>query len=354
MKRTWNIMKYLIIFGANLLMLFFLHAYFNLIILIFMLILPAVSVIAAKYATERLEVSFSGVKEDIGIENPFLIRIVVDNPAWFPLLNVNIKLQVGNLFMQQSDIHVLNVPAYAKKKQETQYMLKSDYIGILQVEVQQIQVMDWLGFAMFHKVCTAKRELVLLPEDCLQVEPDMTAVSVGMTEVEESRQKGNDFSEVQDVREYQPGDKLQNIHWKLSAKKDILMVKDRVSMSSSRLVVVVELYQDETMILNRIVTAAYGVAKTLLDSQIPYEIRWWSVRMQDMKCCVIENVNMLRSWIEELYYEEPYVQMDYARTVMQGTAQEVTRYMVVGCANADAGDIAFVYGDDVAGYIYSD
>ena len=108
------------------------------------------------------------------------------------------------------------------------------------------------------------------------------------------------------------------------------------------------------MILNRIVTAAYGVAKTLLDSQIPYEIRWWSVRMQDMKRCVIENENMLRSWIEEMYYEEPYVQMDYARTVMQGTAQEITRYMVVGCANADAGDIAFVYGDDVAGYIYSD
>lgn len=47
----------------------------------------------------------------------------------------------------------------------------------------------------------------------------MTAVSQGMNEAEESRKKGHDFSEVVDVREYQPGDKLQNIHWKLSAKK---------------------------------------------------------------------------------------------------------------------------------------
>ena len=41
----------------------------------------------------------------------------------------------------------------------------------------------------------------------------------------ESKKKGYDFSEVTGIREYIPGDKLQNIHWKLSAKKDILMVR---------------------------------------------------------------------------------------------------------------------------------
>ena len=74
--------------------------------------------------------------------------------------------------------------------------------------------------------------------------------------------------------------------------------------------------------------------------------------MQDIQCCVIENEDMLRAWIEALYYEDAYRQMDYARTVMQGMSQEIARYMVIGCATADAGDIAFTYGADVAGYIY--
>lgn len=40
------------------------------------------------------------------------------------------------------------------------------------------------------------------------------------------RKKGNDRSEVFDIREYQPGDDVRSIHWKLSGKMDQILVKE--------------------------------------------------------------------------------------------------------------------------------
>ena len=57
---------------------------------------------------------------------------------------------------------------------------------------------------------------------------------MGMSESEESQAKGNDFAEITDVREYRPGDRIKDIHWKLSAKKETLMVKERTSVAQSQ------------------------------------------------------------------------------------------------------------------------
>lgn len=42
----------------------------------------------------------------------------------------------------------------------------------------------------------------------------------------DSWKKGNDAAEVFDIREYQPGDDVRSIHWKLSSKLDRLLIKE--------------------------------------------------------------------------------------------------------------------------------
>jgi hypothetical protein len=79
----------------------------------------------------------------------------------------------------------------------------------------------------------------VLPKVTGGKQPDAETVSVGMTEVEESAKKGNDFSEVTDIREYQPGDRIRDIHWKISARMEEWMVKVRTQMAGMELSVVV-------------------------------------------------------------------------------------------------------------------
>ena len=48
----------------------------------------------------------------------------------------------------------------------------------------------------------------------------------GEAEVYDDKTGGAAVSEVFQIRSFQPGDKIQNIHWKLSAKEDELMVRE--------------------------------------------------------------------------------------------------------------------------------
>ncbi len=351
MRQAWNIIKYLMVYIINLLMLAFLHGYFNLMIAVLLLVMPLVSISVAAYALRRMSVHFSGARENMHIDSPFFIQVVLDNPTLIPLINVNLKLSVENQFFKLNGVHTLNIPAYARQDNAIIYPLQSDYLGILTIEVKELQVTDWLGFVTLHKKMQGKKEIVLLPSDCLTIEPELSALQNGMTEVEESKNKGTDFSEVQDVREYRPGDKLQNIHWKLSAKKDEWMVKERVSLSSSQLIVFVELFQDESMILNRILTAAYGMGLFLIEQRIPFSFHWWSVKDGDMKTMYIDTVPELEHWMEIVYYENFYDDAGMGYMMLKRLLQEDTKFLVIGCAASLDGDVLLQYGSDVKGCI---
>jgi hypothetical protein len=55
---------------------------------------------------------------------------------------------------------------------------------------------------------------------------DEFSVSVSEEAVHERNAKGNDTSEIFEIRNYRSGDRPQQIHWKLSAKEQELMVKE--------------------------------------------------------------------------------------------------------------------------------
>ena len=42
----------------------------------------------------------------------------------------------------------------------------------------------------------------------------------------EKDRKGEDASEIYDVREYRAGDRMQKVHWKLSAREDTIYIKE--------------------------------------------------------------------------------------------------------------------------------
>ena len=89
-----------------------------------------------------------------------------------------------------------------------------------------VQVHDMLGlFSMtakpFAEICT-----VAYPR-YVRVHTELSNATVGATRNDGVMQnrKGNDASEMFDIREYVPGDDIRTIHWKLSGKTDDLIVR---------------------------------------------------------------------------------------------------------------------------------
>ena len=247
--------------------------------------------------------------------------------------------------------HRLSVPSYVRAANVVSYEISESFVGVLTVSVKRIYVTDWLGFIRIKKTSDAVKEIEVFPGGEIEVEPDMTTLAGGMSEAEETRHKGNDFSEVVDIREYQPGDKLQNIHWKLSAGRDELMVKERESMSSDLIIICVELSDDEKHVLNDILKAAYGLGKYLLLAGVPFSMYYWSVNRDDMIETVIENNGDMHEWMEGVFYEIPYPEYRLGFDMMQKLLDSDRKIFTVTAADDIDGEQVFTYGDCVKGYI---
>ena len=60
MKYAWHVFKYILVFVINLLILLFVHSYFNFIVMILMIVLPVVSIVCAFVLSRHLTVKFGG------------------------------------------------------------------------------------------------------------------------------------------------------------------------------------------------------------------------------------------------------------------------------------------------------
>lgn len=137
------------------------------------------------------------------------------------------RLRVTNTLNGQIREKTLQLPLYAKEEREIALKIKSPGSGTLVLSAEDAQVRDLLGLLRrsvplaLHQAIDIRREAV----------PDESAPRSGQKENTENGAylnilPGHDLSEVYAYREFQPADALRQINWKLSAKKDRLIVKE--------------------------------------------------------------------------------------------------------------------------------
>ena len=111
-----------------------------------------------------------------------------------------------------------------------------------------------------------------MPQETGEASEQKSGFQMGMSELEESQAKGNDFAEITDVRE--------DIHWKLSAKKETLMVKERTSVAQSQVVLVLDLSGQRDTV-EEVLGLAYGLSKLFLKEYTPVRLLVWDALEYD-------------------------------------------------------------------------
>ena len=96
MKYAWHVFKYILVFVINLLILLFVHSYFNFIVMILMIVLPVVSIVCAFVLSRHLTVKFSGGEQNLTVDSPFLVSVVLDNSSIIPNMNTEIETSMEN------------------------------------------------------------------------------------------------------------------------------------------------------------------------------------------------------------------------------------------------------------------
>ena len=103
--------------------------------------------------------------------------------------------------------------------------LASDHCGGMTVTAESVRVCDYLGLFAFPVRCREKKTILIRPTPVkMELEENLLRQIAGS----HRPKSGGGYAENHELRDYRPGDSLNRIHWKLSAKTDGLILREAV------------------------------------------------------------------------------------------------------------------------------
>lgn len=196
------------------------------------------------------------------------------------------------------------------KPLELEFGMTAVYAGCGTITVPPLRVSDYLG--LFHR--TEKQPPRMLKVGVIPEIPSLSGAGVllhsvsdaVMTQDEEEEESAAAFSSVSMPgyvhREYVPGDNLRRINWKLSAKRNRLMVRMDEAAATVRPTLILDLRMEQTpealKLRETLMEGALGLLMLLVQQGIPCSLRFASDGC--WKSLVPENEEAVRQAAVEL------------------------------------------------------
>lgn len=190
------------------------------------------------------------------------------------------------------------------------FQLTLSQAGNYEISLKKVRVYDPAGIFYLSKRSRERANVQVLPE--------ISSVNIRLTEAVrnfvgdadcyDTLRSGDDASETFKLREFQDGDKLKNIHWKLSAKENKLIVKENSLPKACSTVLLLEGNKEKKKATDAYLQVAASLSFSLMDKECPHYVAWISIRYGEIKRIRIDD--------EESFYEFlMYLLQDFDRNM---------------------------------------
>lgn len=279
---------------------------FSLILLIIFVTLPVVMFVTTLITKHLIKAEFAVQNQTTPKNTSFPVQLCITNKSIFPIGKAEAHIEYYNIFNNQINEFELLFPVQAQNTQRITFQLSSRYCGILKIRSAYIDIYDPLRIFRFRTGKKIQTEIAVMPE----IHEVNGAVSYANRESEESsvfseNTAGDDPSEIFDLRDYINGDKLNRIHWKLSSKKDELIVKE-YSMPVDvpcMLFLNLKCYEDSEYTLpvfDTLVETLISVSQFLIENERIHTVVYYNAAIRDFSEINITSPEMLASVVRSL------------------------------------------------------
>lgn len=163
------------------------------------------------------------------------------------------------------------------KKSEYEIPVSKEQCGEIIVRCREAYVYDLLGLFKVPITTFGEMTTVIYPQK-VQMHVEMSKDIYGRPREEGQIQnrRGNDPSEMFDIREYVPGDDIRAVHWKLSSKTDTLILREASDPSHYNLVVLIDLGLEQenepvpSASLNAAIAYGSGIMEKLVKQRVAF------------------------------------------------------------------------------------
>ena len=220
-----NISIYLALLLGTFIFNIFYYGWFSWFLLLIILVLPVVSLVAS--LPFMIITALKGIvvfsKDKIKIGEDFYLGVCGKRKtiAFVPRIKINIK--VKNKFAKTSKKVKVCYGGSLKKPYYEKHNSFSRHCGMIEADAKFCKIYDLLGIFFIPVKINCHLNCCVLPHS---KKPEKFSDKEIFTVIGYKPKLGGGYSESYDLRPYQSGDKLKNIHWKLSSKLNDIIVRE--------------------------------------------------------------------------------------------------------------------------------
>lgn len=219
-----NIVIYLLLLISAFVFNIFYYGWFSWFLLVLTAAIPLVSLLVSLpfMITSAVNGVFVFTHDCLNIGDDFYVGVTgkKGRAVFYP--HIKIKLNIKNDFCNLSEKRRIMYSGTLKKPFYRKYNRLSKHCGCVNITAKYAKIYDMTGIFFIPIRLNANINCDILPKTKKpSVLPDSSKISIlGY------KPKNGGFSDYYELRQYQSGDSLKNIHWKLSSKYDDLIVRE--------------------------------------------------------------------------------------------------------------------------------
>lgn len=221
--------------------------------------------------------------------NNISVWICVDNDSKLTCTRSKYRLSYYNVFEKRKKKIWLKGKSVFPDENRFEIRLKPDEAGSYVFSLDKMKIYDITGLFSISKKRfePASQSIKVLPDihEVVTVLTEPLKNFFGDADVYDNERAGYDSSEIFKIRPFQDGDKIQSIHWKLSAKTDVLMVKESSLPKACPVVLFLEYAAGRKTKhgnLNAYLSVIASVSFSMMDAGCPHFVVWYSESIQDI------------------------------------------------------------------------
>ena len=281
------------------------------------------------------------------------VTVTASNGSRIPVPACRLDVTCRNVLTKEECDIPLMYSCGPNGSKSSSFSLVSEHCGMEEIKINKASISDPAGLFKREQTLDSTAAVYVMPE-VKEIEiPSEYLDAYDMESYSYSQHiKGTDTGEVFGIREYADGDSPKQIHWKLSAKMDELMVKIPSYPIENKLVVLLDNSIAEGTELgpgrrNDLVEMFFSLSMSLLKKNITHSLGWCDHRTGSFILKRIENENdmwmavpeALGAGIETSTLSTPY------RFLQAYGEEHFTNHFIVSATGAVESELLAGYGE---------
>lgn len=294
LKNALYIISYVMMVAVVLLVTVFYRQPLASVLLVFLIILPFISLASGAYGYKHISITATAPSEHITAGDEFRIRFHIRNTSPVPLLRCTLLYSFYNFYRQDDEKFSLTLAGESFASEHISMSFKTSMPGMFVFDADKILISDPLHFHTFTAKVNIHITIPVMPGVIPLPDKDLPKFE-GEPFDDLPSESGELTRDIRQLREYRAGDRLRDIHWKASASAGELMVKEYERSIDLMYLLLPEVIKDSeegTLIYY------YSLGKKMLSQNMGFRT---AIYDPDTKIFSYMNVSDDRSLDESLY-----------------------------------------------------